>query len=141
MSENWSYQVRVYLSEDLAELARTDPDHPRLAPLSEVLRRHAATLACQLDAFAAYVAEAEQGGVDAYPLYKWTRATIDDPAKAAKHKLAFALRVGGREVYPKAAADLLEADLLPLVDGQGITRVSKQDNNPVNNIPVPVAYQ
>jgi hypothetical protein len=141
MSEDWSYQVRVYLSDALAHAARGDPDSPVLSPLHAVLRRHDATLACQFDAFAAYVAEAEREGVEGYPLYRWTRATIDDPAKAAKHKLAFAVRVGGQEVYARAIADALEAELAPLVDGQGITRLSKQDNNPGNNIPVPAEYR
>ncbi len=141
MTKDWSYQVRVYLSEDLADLARADSADPRLAPLTEVLRRHDASLACQFDAFATYVAEAERKGPNGYPLYKWTKATIDDPAKAAKHKLAFAVRVAGGEVYPKSTADALEADLQPLVDGGTVTRLSKQDNNPANNIPVPVEYR
>jgi len=141
MSQKWAYQIRVYLSDALAGAARTDPDSPVLAPLSAVLQQHDATLACQFDAFFAYVAEAEREGVDGYPLYRWTRATIDDPAKAAKHKLAFAVRVGGAEVYPGAVADALEAALQPLVDGERITRLSKQDNNPANNIPVPAEYR
>ena len=141
MSGDFAYQIRVYLSDALADAARTDPRSPVLAPLSAVLRRHDATLACQFDAFAAYVAEAEREGVDGYPIYRWTRATIDDPAKAAKHKLAFAVRVGGAEVYPGAVADALEAALQPLVDGERITRLSKQDNDPANNIPVPAAYR
>jgi hypothetical protein len=141
MTQDWSYQIRVYLSEKLADMARSDPESAALAPLNAALRRHDATLACQFDAFAAYVAEAEREGVDGYPLYKWTRATIDDPEKAAKHKLAFAVRVAGKEVYARAVADALEAELRPLVDGKGITRLSKQDNNPGNNIPVPAEYR
>ena len=56
---------------------------------------------CQFDAFAGYVAEAERQGVDGYPLYAWTKATIEDPAKKAKHLKSFALHVNGQEVYSK----------------------------------------
>jgi hypothetical protein len=87
------------------------------------------------------VAEAERDGTEAYPLYKWTKATIDDPAKQAKHKLAFAVRVAAREVYPKTTADALEAALQTLVDGKAITRLSKQDTSPAGNIPVPQEYR
>jgi hypothetical protein len=141
MTETWAYQIRVYLSDALAEAARHDAADPALAPLTAVLRRHDATLACQLDAFAAYVAEAEAEGVEKHPLYKWTKATIDDPEKRARHARAFAVRIGGHEVYARALAEALEADLAPLVDGEAITRLSKQDTNPANNLPVPAEYR
>ena len=69
------------------------------------------------------------------------RRRFDDPQKAAKHRRSFAVRISGAEVYPKPAADALEAALLPLVDGDNITRVSKQDTNPANNLPVPAEYR
>jgi hypothetical protein len=133
VSEELAYQIRLYLSD----AARTDPDSPTLGLLLEVLRAHRATLKCQYDAFADYVAEAEAQGVAAYPLYRWTKATIEDPEKAAKHRKAFAIRVEDREVYAKDVADALEAALLPLVDGTLITRLSRHDTNPANAIPVP----
>jgi hypothetical protein len=46
---------------------------------------------CQLDAFANYVAQAEANGVEGYPLYEWTKATVEDPIKKAKHLKSFAL--------------------------------------------------
>jgi hypothetical protein len=137
MNEPWAYQLRVYLPEALAEAARRDAGDPALAPLNAVLRRHGAAILCQYDAFAAYVAEAEREGVENYPLYRWTRLTIDDPEKRAKHIQAFAVRVQDREVYGRAAADALEADLRDLVGGGVVTRISRHDTNPANNIPVP----
>ncbi len=137
MTEEWAYQVRLYLSDAVADLARRDPGDASLATLADILKRHDATLMCQFDAFAAYVAEAEKAGVDRFPLYKWTKATIEDPARREKHLKAFAVRVGGEEVYPKAIADALESDLQPMVDGKAITRISKHDTNPAHNIPVP----
>ena len=129
------------MSDDLAEVARLDRDSPVLRPLTSVLDRHQAVLVSQFDAFAAYVAEAEAEGVENFPLYRWTKAVVDDPAKRAKHVGAFAMRVSGAEVYPKAVADALEADLLPLIGGGVVARMSRHDTNPANNMPVPEAYR
>jgi hypothetical protein len=87
----------------------------------------------QYDAFAEYVAAAEERGRDKFPLYEWTKATIENPAKKTKYLKSFTLYVEGNEVYEKAAADALEADLRPLVDGTVIARLSKYDTNPANN--------
>ena len=141
MSEQWQCQLRVYLSDALAEAARRDRDDPALKPLTDVLNRHRATLASQLDAFESYVAEAEESGPESFPLYKWTKATVDDPAKRAKHAKAFALRISGDEVYAKAAADALEADVQPLVGGELVTRMTRHDTNPANNLQVPAEYR
>jgi hypothetical protein len=141
MSTRWQYQLRIYLSDELAEAARRDPQMAELQPLNQVLRDHHATLTCQLDAFASYVAEAEKQGPEHFPLYKWTKATLEDPARREKHLKSFALRVGGEEVYEKATADALEAALQPLVDGGRITRMSRHDTNPANNLPVPPEFR
>jgi hypothetical protein len=95
---DWQYQLRLYLPEEVAGVARADRGAPVLRPLAEVLDAHGAALVNQLDAFEAYVAEAEREGPDRYPLYRWTKATVEDPAKRRKHMKAFALHVAGREV-------------------------------------------
>src|SRR5690242_7876672 len=77
MSDQWQYQLRIDLADDLAQIARRDPDDPALAPLPDILARHNALLKCQFDAFAGYVAEAEAHGTEDYPLYQWTKATIE----------------------------------------------------------------
>ena len=140
MSEQWQHQLRVYLSDELAEVARSSLDDPALKPLREVLNRHDAALVSQLDAFENYVAD-ERAGPENFPLYKWTKATVDDPAKRAKHAKAFALRISGDEVYAKAAADALEADVQPLVGGELVTRMTRHDTNPANNLQVPAEYR
>jgi len=66
---------------------------------------------CQFDAFADYVAEAEKRGPENYPLYKWTKATIENPEKKAKYLKSFTLYIDGDEVYAKA----LEKDLQSLL--------------------------
>jgi len=133
MSDRWEYQIRLALPEAIADTARRAPDDPSLRPLVDILTRHRATMKCQFDAFAEYVAEAEKDGPEHYPLYAWTKATIEDPAKRAKHLASFAIHVDGQEVYAKEVADAIEAELQPLVGGALIARMVKYDTNPVNN--------
>ena len=113
MSKEWQYQVRIDLADEPAEVARRNAADPALAPLPEILERHRATMKSQYDAFAGYVAEAEREGIERYPLYHWTKATIENPAKQAKYQKSFTLYVDGDEVYAKDKADALEAELQP----------------------------
>jgi hypothetical protein len=133
MAQQWQYQVRIYLADQYADLARRAPESPAIKPLADVLAKHQATMSCQFDAFAGYVAEAEQRGADNYPLYEWTKATIEDAAKKERYLKSFTVYVDGNEVYGKESADALEADLRPLVGGELITRMTKHDTNPANN--------
>jgi hypothetical protein len=133
MSTKWKYQIRVYLGEGLSEAARGDPSSQRLKSLLDVLGKHRATLKCQFDLFAGYVAEAERMGVEYYHLYEWTKATIEDPSKKAKYLEEFSLYVDDEEVYSKEIADALESDLMPFVHSGQIRKVSKHDTNPENN--------
>jgi len=141
MSDEWKYQVRVNLADEPAAAARQSPGDPALEPLANILGKHNATLKCQYDAFAGYVAEAEKHGTDQYPLYEWTKDTIENPAKEAKYIKAFTLYVDGDEVYAKEKADALEADLAPLVGGDLVTRMTKHDTNPANNPQAPARYR
>jgi hypothetical protein len=141
MSAQWNYQIRIDLDGEVAEAARTDPGSQDLEWLSGVLARHRAKLKCQFDLFAAYVAEAERMGTKDYPLYEWTKATIDDPIKKAKYVESFSLYVDDQEVYAKEIADALERDLMPLVDRALIKRLSKHDSNPANNPQPPTRTQ
>ncbi len=133
MSEDWKYQLRVTLEPEMAKIARAAPDDAALAPLPAILKRHDTLLKCQHDAFAGYVAEAEANNVDDYPLYAWTKATIEDPVKEAKYTKSFTLYAGGDEVYEKPVADALKADIEPLVGGPVISAMSMHDTNPANN--------
>ena len=133
MDEQWLYQIRLELVDSSAEAASHEPADPVLEPLSLVLRKHGATLQCQFDAFAAYVAEAERTGTGKFPLYAWTRATIEDPTKEAKYIKSFALHIEGEAVYAREKAEALEAELRPLVGGPIVAAMSKHDTNPANN--------
>ena len=141
MSERWQFQIRIRLEDAAAEAARNDPAAPELAPLPEILARHDAALVCQYDAFAGYVAEAERQGVDGFPLYAWTRATIEHPAKKAKYLRAFTLHVARAEVYPREKADSLQTDLEPLVGGPLVAAMSRHDTNPANNPQIPNRFR
>jgi len=92
MGEELKYQLRLTLRDAFAKVARNHPDDPSIAPLTQLLCRHDAALKCQYDAFADYVKEAEAKGVETYPLYAWTKRTVDDPAKEAKYTKSAATR-------------------------------------------------
>ena len=141
MSDEWQYQVRINLEDTRAETARQNPQDPSLTPLGDILVRHNAALKCQYDAFAGYCAEAEAQGIDKYPLYQWTKDTIEDPAKKAKYLKAFTLYVDGDQVYDKAKADPLEADLQPLAESGLLDKLTKHDTNPANNPQPPKKYR
>ena len=134
VTSQWQYQIRFDVNDSAtAESLRRQIRDPVLVPLFDVLAEHRAAPKCQFDAFAAYVAAAEEHGVENYPLYEWTKATIKDPAKKEKYLKSFTLYVSEREVYTKEIADALEADLQPLGNSGLITRISKYDTNPANN--------
>ena len=77
MSEQWQYQLRIDVAEEHAERLHSQPGDPALAPLAAILSRHDAKAVCQYDAFAGYCAEAERDGIEHYPLYAWTKTTIE----------------------------------------------------------------
>ena len=133
MTNEWLYQLRLTASDALASSLRDDETASAHPALRDLLRWHRATLVCQFDAFAGYVREAEQNGTDGYPLYQWTRATIENPEKQARYRRSFTVYVGGEPVYPRDVADALETGLRSLVEPDGIVAVSRFDTNPANN--------
>jgi hypothetical protein len=134
MTSQWQYQVRFDLNDSAtAESVRRKLPDPALTPLIDVLAKHHAVPRCQFDAFAEYVAAAQEHGLENYPLYEWTKATIENPAKREKYMKSFTLYVEDGEVYAKEIADALEADLQPFAASGLITRLSKYDSNPANN--------
>lgn len=141
MSEAWKYQIRVDVDETMAERIRKGTGDTALAPLHDVLAKYRAAPVCQYDAFAGYCAEAEREGIDQYPLYAWTKATIENPAKKAKYLKSFTLYVEGDQVYDKAIADGLERDLQPFVENGQILKLYKYDSNPANNPQPPASMR
>jgi hypothetical protein len=140
MTAPLQFQLRITVSHELAAALRGGSSHAATAALNEVMRRHNATLNCQFDAFANYVSEAERLGTENFPLYQWTRDTIENPEKKAKYLQSFTVYVNGDEVYAEEIADAIEAELLKLVDANGgVTRVFRFDTNPANNPQPPAA--
>ena len=133
MENAWQFQLRIAVSPELAASLRGDPGSTLHTPLGDVLRKHNASLKCQFDAFADYVSQAEKLGVENYPLYQWTKETIEKPEKKARNSRSFTLYVDGEEVYGKERADPLQAELDVLVDAGGIESVVRFDTNPANN--------
>jgi hypothetical protein len=133
MKDDLKYQLRLTLHDDYAPIARKSPQDSSIAQLADILRRHNAALKCQYDAFAGYVREAEANGTENYPLYKWTKHTIEDPAKEAKYTKSFSLYVDGEEVYEKDKTDALEAELKPLVGGPIVAKMFRYDTDPAHN--------
>ena len=133
MNAALQFQLRLTVSPELAEALRADATATIRPALQDILLRHNASLTCQFDAFADYVSEAERLGTEHYPLYQWTRETIENPEKKAKYLQSFTVYVNGAEVYEKSVTDALEEELLKLVAANGITRVSRFDTNPANN--------
>lgn len=151
--KEWTRQVRIYLSDEFASVARNTPDAPELKPLMDVLEKYDATLKCQFDAFAGYVREAETAiakvaGTDMeatvrgrYFLYEWTKDTIENPVKQAKYQKEFTVYVEGRETYEADVANKIEADINKLVDDKNITGVRNRDSNPANNPQMPKRFR
>jgi hypothetical protein len=133
MENAWQFQLRITVSEELATSLRGNPSSRVYAPLGEVLRKHHASLKCQFDAFADYVNEAERLGPEHYPLYHWTKETIEKPEKKARYLRSFTLYVDGAEVYDKVIADPLQAELTALVGVGGVENVVKFDTDPANS--------
>ncbi len=138
---DWQYQLRLVLSREAAEAVRSERDAPALCDLNRVLLRHDARLQCQFDAFVAYCREAERHGTESYPLYDWTRATIENPAKRKRYLSSFAVHVGGQEIYARERADAIEAGLRPLVGAGAVESLTKHDTNPANNPQPPRKYR
>lgn len=125
MTSQWQYQVRFDIDDPAtAESLRRGRADPALAPFFDVVAAHRAAPKCQFDAFAEHVAAAEEHGIEDYPLYQWTKATIEAPEKKEKYLRSFTLYVDGQEVYGKDVADALETDLQHLMTGGLVTRIS-----------------
>ena len=130
---DWLYQVRIRVSEKLSESLRSG-NHTVLANnLDKISNDHGMSLVCTYDGFKAYCDEAEENGIEEYALYDWTKATIENPEKKAKHLNSFAFYKGFEQVYEKDLALSLEEKLLDLGLSEDLLEVKVIDSNPANN--------
>ena len=138
---DWLYQVRIRVSERLSESLRSG-NHTDLAnSLDEISNDHGMSLVCTYDAFKGYCDEAEENGIEEYALYDWTKATIENPEKKAKHLKSFAFYRGFEQIYEKELALSLEKKLLNLGLSEDLLEVKVIDSNPANNPQPPSSNQ
>ena len=140
--DDWDYQLRVSLEKHIAVKIRNLELDSEKNQLLKVLKKFNAKLVCQYDAFSEYVNEAEDNGVENYPLYKWTKATIENPEKKEKYLKSFTIYINNNQIYSKDLANELH-DALTVIkeENKYIINIAKYDTNPKNNPQVPKEYQ
>ena len=133
MNNEWLYQVRIKLPQDLADDLRSESNLDISKKINKIARKHQTRPVCTLDGFLDYVKEAEQNDIEEYPLYHWTKSVVDDPQKKIKHSKSFAFYFGDEQIYEKQRAQSLYNDLLELNDENKIEEIKIIDSNPRNN--------
>jgi len=130
---DWLYQVRIRVSDNLSESLRSG-NHTDLAQkLDKISNDHGMALVCTYDAFKGYCDEAEENGIHEYALYEWTKSTIENPDKKAKHLKSFAFYRGFEQIYEKELALSLEENLEKLGISDELLEIKVIDSNPANN--------
>lgn len=130
---DWLYQVRIRVSESLSESLRSGKHSGLAGKLDEISSRHGMSLVCTYDAFKGYCDEAEENGVEEYALYDWTKSTIENPEKKAKHLKSFAFYRGFEQIYEKELALSLEESLQKVGMSEDLLEIKVIDSNPANN--------
>ncbi|MDG1764852.1 MAG: hypothetical protein P8H46_06610 [Paracoccaceae bacterium] len=130
---DWLYQVRIRVSESLSESLRSGKHSGLAGKLDEISSRHGMSLVCTYDAFKGYCDEAEENGVEEYALYEWTKSTIENPEKKAKHLKSFAFYRGFEQIYEKELALSLEESLQKVGMSEDLLEIKVIDSNPANN--------
>ena len=130
---NWLYQIRIKVSNKLSEDLRGANDLELSKQITKIATDNDARLVCTFDAFADYCEEAERVGIEKYELYHWTKSTIDNPEKKAKHLKSFAFYQGNNQVYSKKLACTIEQCLKELESNDDIVEINLIDSNPKNN--------
>ena len=130
---NWRYQIRIKVSNKLSEDLRGANDLELSKQITKIATDNDARLVCTFDAFADYCEEAERVGIEKYELYHWTKSTIDNPEKKAKHLKSFAFYQGNNQVYSKKLAYTIEQCLKELESHDDIVEINLIDSNPKNN--------
>ena len=99
----------------------------------KIAQQNGMQLVCTFDAFREYCEEAECNDIAQYHLYDWTKATIENPEKKAKHLKSFAFYLGNEQVYSKAHAGVVEKSLQNLGETLHLIEINVIDSNPANN--------
>ena len=131
---DWQYQVRIRTSERLSQTLRSEDTSSLAEKLRVISQTHGMTIVNTFDAFKEYCDEAEGNGIEKYSLYHWTKSTIDDPEKKAKHLKGFAFYKGETDqIYKKELAEALVASLEEIGLNEDLLEIKLIDSNPANN--------
>ena len=131
--KDWLYQVRFRVSEELSEDLRSKNKLNISKQIQKIAKKYSARPVCTFDAFSDYCKQAELNGTENYPLYDWTKSTIENPEKRSKHLKSFALYVGDDQVYEKKIAKQMYDNLKFLLEEKKIYQLNLIDTNPKNN--------
>ena len=133
MSE-WQYQVRIRTSERLSRTLRSEDTSSLADRLRAISQSHGMTIVNTFDAFKEYCDEAEGNGIEKYSMYHWTKSTIEDPEKKAKHLKGFAFYKGeADQIYEKELALSLVSSLEEVGISEDLLEIKLIDSNPANN--------
>ena len=130
---DWLYQIRIKVSEELSKDLRSGNESGLSKEINKIAFDNNSRLVCTFDAFAEYCEEAEREGIEQYELYHWTKSTIDNPEKKAKHLKSFAFYEGENQIYSKDLAFSIQQRLKDLDGGNDIVEINMIDSNPANN--------
>tara|TARA_B100000963_G_scaffold231413_1_gene201995 strand:- start:391 stop:822 length:432 start_codon:yes stop_codon:yes gene_type:complete len=133
MNNKWLYQVRIKLSQDLADDLRSDSKLDISKEINKIAEKHKTRPVCTLNGFLDYVKEAEKNDINDYPLYYWTKSVVQDPDKQIKHSKSFAFYFGDEQIYEKERAVSLYNDLVEFNNDNKIEEIKMIDSNPKNN--------
>ena len=133
MKNEWLYQVRIKLPQDLADDLRNYSKLDISKEIIKIAKKYQTRPVCTLDGFLDYVKEAEKNDIKDYPLYHWTKSVVQDPDKQIKHSKSFAFYFGDEQIYEKKRAVSLYNDLVQFNNENNIEEIKMIDSNPENN--------
>ena len=133
------YQVRLDVTEDIAQEVRNKNYYKLNEYIDAILLKVDAELICQFDAFNNFVIECEKENNTNNALYKWTKDTIENSIKKKKYLKSFTVYVNGEQLYEKKTADYLESEIKKLNEKR-ILKISKYNSDPKNNPQPPKKY-
>ena len=133
------YQVRLDVTEDIAQEVRNKNYHKLNENIDAILLKVDAELICQFDAFNNFVIECEEENNTNNALYKWTKDTIENETKKIKYMKSFTIYVEDKQLYEKNIANRLERKILNL-NCNCILKLNKYDSDPKNNPQPPKKY-
>ena len=133
------YQVRIDVTEDIAQEVRNKNYYKLNKKIDEILLKVDAELICQFDAFKNFVLECEKENNTNNALYKWTKDTIENSLKKKKYLKSFTVYVNGGQLYEKKTADYLESEIKKLNEKK-ILKINKYNSDPKNNPQPPKKY-